>query len=176
MTSSNGNIIPVTGPLCEEFTGPGEIPTQRPLTRSFDVFFEPRLYKRWSMQPWGWWFETPSSSLWRHCNGYNWFLIDLFQLSGRHMKLVYFMPIIRNQYHGCCKTGVVWSESITHHGINLIFLQEYSGISTRMFNILFVTNIIYIYIYICRSHWLLLSLIRVTAWGPSQYKDAVLPV
>ena len=28
MTSSNGNIFRVTGPLCGEFTGPGEFPTQ----------------------------------------------------------------------------------------------------------------------------------------------------
>ena len=39
MTSSNGNIFLVTGPLCGEITGPGEFPTQRPVTRSFDVFF-----------------------------------------------------------------------------------------------------------------------------------------
>ena len=55
--------------LCGEFTGPGEFPTQRPVTRSFDVFFDLRLNKRLSKQPWGWWFETPSWSLWRHCNG-----------------------------------------------------------------------------------------------------------
>ena len=68
MTSSNGNIFRVTGPLCGEFTGPGEFPTQRPVTRSFDVFFDLRLNKRLSKQPWGWWFETPSWSFWRQCN------------------------------------------------------------------------------------------------------------
>ena len=68
MTSSNGNIFRVTGPLCGEFTGPGEFPTQRPVTRGFDVFVDLRLYKRLSKQPWGWWFETPSWSLWHHCN------------------------------------------------------------------------------------------------------------
>ena len=68
MTSSNGNIFRVTGPLCGEFTGPGEFPTQRPVTRSFDVFFDLRLNKRLSKQPWGWWFETPSWSLWRQFN------------------------------------------------------------------------------------------------------------
>ena len=26
------------------------------------------LNKRLSKQSWGWWFETPSRSLWRHCN------------------------------------------------------------------------------------------------------------
>ena len=71
MTSSDGNIFRVTGPLCGEFTGPGEFPTQRPVTRSFDVFFDLRLNKRLSKQTWGWWFETPSWSLWRQCNGDN---------------------------------------------------------------------------------------------------------
>ena len=68
MTSSNGNIFRVTGPLCGEFTGPGEFPTQRPVTQSFDVFFDLRLNKPLSKQPWGWWFETLSRSLWRHRN------------------------------------------------------------------------------------------------------------
>ena len=68
MTSSNGNIFRVTGPLCGEFTGPGEFPAQRPVTQIFDVFFYLRLNKRLSKQPWGWWFETPSWSLWRHGN------------------------------------------------------------------------------------------------------------
>ena len=68
MTSSNGNIFRVTGPLCGEFRGPGEFPTQRPVTRSFDVYFDLPLNKRLSKQPWGWWFETLSWSLWRQCN------------------------------------------------------------------------------------------------------------
>ena len=68
MTSSNGNIFRVTGPLCGEFTGPGEFPTQRPVTRSFDVFFDRRLNKRLSKQPRGWWLETLSWSLWRQSN------------------------------------------------------------------------------------------------------------
>ena len=55
-------------PLCGEFTGPGEFPAQRPVTRSFDVFFDLRLNKRFSKQSWGWWFETLSRPVWRHCN------------------------------------------------------------------------------------------------------------
>ena len=47
MTSSNGNIFRVTGPLCWEVTGPGEFPTKAPVTRSFDVFFDLRLNKDW---------------------------------------------------------------------------------------------------------------------------------
>ena len=54
---------------------PGEFPTQRPVTRSFDVFFDLRLNKRLSKQSWDWWFETLSRPLWRHRNG--------FQCSGR---------------------------------------------------------------------------------------------
>ena len=46
-----------------------EFPTQRPVTRSFDVFFDLRLNKRLGKQSWGGWFETISRSLWRHCNG-----------------------------------------------------------------------------------------------------------
>ena len=46
-----------------------EFPAQRPVPRSFDVFCDLRLDKRLSKQTWGWWFETPSCSLWRHCNG-----------------------------------------------------------------------------------------------------------
>ena len=48
----------------------GEVPSQRPVTRSFDVFFYLRLIKRLSGQSRGWWFETPSRPLWRHCNVY----------------------------------------------------------------------------------------------------------
>ena len=58
MTSSNGDIFRVTGPLCGEFTGPGEFPTQRPVTPSFDAYFDLGLNKPLSKQPWGWWFET----------------------------------------------------------------------------------------------------------------------
>ena len=47
---------------------PGEFPTQRPVTRSFDVYFDLRPDKRLNNQSWGWWFETLSHSLWRHRN------------------------------------------------------------------------------------------------------------
>ena len=69
MTLSNGNIFRVTGHLCGGFTDPGEFPAQRTVTRSFDVIFDLRLNKRLSKQSWGWWFETLSRPLWRHCNG-----------------------------------------------------------------------------------------------------------
>ena len=42
-------ICAVNSPVTDEF------PAQRPVTWSFDVFFDKRLSK----QSWGWWFETP---------------------------------------------------------------------------------------------------------------------
>ena len=65
MTSSNGNIFRVTGPLCGE-----SFPSQRPVTRSFDAFFDLRLNKRLSKQTKGRWFETPSRSSRRYFNGH----------------------------------------------------------------------------------------------------------
>ena len=64
MTSSNGHIFRVTCHMCGESTGP----RQRPVARSLDVFFDLRLNKRLSKQTRGWWFETLSRPLWRHCN------------------------------------------------------------------------------------------------------------
>ena len=51
--------------LCE---GIGGFPSQRPVTFSFDVFFDLRLHTRLSKQQRRLWFETPSPSLWRHCD------------------------------------------------------------------------------------------------------------
>ena len=41
---------------------------QRPVTRSFDGFFDLRLNKRLSKQSWGWCFEPLPRPLWRHSN------------------------------------------------------------------------------------------------------------
>ena len=65
MTSSNENIFHITGPLCGVTR---EFPTQRPMTWSFDVFFDLWLNKQLSKQLWSWWFEMPLRSLWHHCN------------------------------------------------------------------------------------------------------------
>ena len=43
----------------------GEFPAQRPVTQSYDIFFD--LNERLNKQSWGWWFDTPSLPLWRHC-------------------------------------------------------------------------------------------------------------
>ena len=46
MTPSNGNIFRITGPLCGKPPVPGEFPSQRTMTRNFDVFFDLRKNKR----------------------------------------------------------------------------------------------------------------------------------
>ena len=48
----------------------GGFPSQRPVTRSFDVFFDLRLNKLLSKKSRRRWFETPSRSLWLHCYDY----------------------------------------------------------------------------------------------------------
>ena len=54
--------------LLDIFAGNSPAPAQRPVTRSFDVFFDMRLNKRLIKQWWGWWFETLSPPLWRLYN------------------------------------------------------------------------------------------------------------
>ena len=56
-------LVPCAGnsPVTGEFSAQGAV------TRSFDIFFYLRPNKQLSKQSWGWWFETPSCSLWRDC-------------------------------------------------------------------------------------------------------------
>ena len=63
----------------------GEFPAQRPVTRSFGVFFDLCLNKRLSKQSWGWWFQTLSRPLWRHRNA----LHDVFKGAAQFMCTVY---------------------------------------------------------------------------------------
>ena len=69
MTSSNGNIFRVTGPLCGKFTGHWWIPR----TKASDEEFWCHLWAAPGINGGvknrrGWWFETTSRSSWRHCN------------------------------------------------------------------------------------------------------------
>ena len=68
---------PTWGPpgSCEPQMGPrvgpmnlaiGDGTATWPVTRSFDVFFDLRLNKRFSKQSWGWWLETLPHPLWHH--------------------------------------------------------------------------------------------------------------
>ena len=70
MTSSNGNIFRVTGPLCGEFTDLRWIPHTKASDAELWCFL--RLITRLSKHSRGWWFETLSRPLWRHCNYVIW--------------------------------------------------------------------------------------------------------
>ena len=105
MTSSNGNIFRVTGSLCGEFTGHGELPSQRPVTPSFGVFFDLRLNKRLSKKWRDWLFETTSRSLWRHCNllcmfiyGYLLYIHMYIYPVATDIKWVYYLDILQLFY------------------------------------------------------------------------------
>ena len=80
-------------PIC------GEFPSQRPVTRAFDVFIDPLLNKRLSKQSWGWWFETPSCSLWRHCNGRS-KSMETGDASFRQLRL---LSLVQERFIGCTK-------------------------------------------------------------------------
>ena len=86
MSSSAGNS-PVTG----------EFPSQRPVTQSFDAFLISALNKRLSKRSWGWLFETPSRSLWRHCN----VVVALLLLNPEYpgIKRSVPWPFILSQWH-----------------------------------------------------------------------------
>ena len=106
MTSSNGNISALLAPCAGNSPVTDEFPSQRLVTRSFDVFFDLRLNKQLSKQSWGWWFETPSCSLWRHCYELPlvppmssltvWFptFFPFFVQTLRHVKLSNTSPIV----------------------------------------------------------------------------------
>ena len=84
MTSSNGNIFHVTGPLCGEFTGHWWFPNSKASDVELWCFFDLRLNKPLSKQSRDWWFETQLGSLWRHYNG---FMIN-YEISSLHPLLV----------------------------------------------------------------------------------------
>ena len=65
----------------------------RPVTRSFDVFFDLRLNKRLSKQSWGWWFETLECP-WRHCNVYNYHHVFEENTAGISIPIIYLNYII----------------------------------------------------------------------------------
>ena len=71
MTSSNGHIFHVAGPLCGEFAGHRWIPLTKASDAELWCCLDLRLNKRLSKQSRGWWFETPSRSLGRQCNEWN---------------------------------------------------------------------------------------------------------
>ena len=80
----------------------GEFPAQRPMTRSFDVFFYLHLIKRLSKHSRGWWFETLLRPLWRHCNAYS-FLWDF------SWNTIFTDSMVIKKYLYRCWRGIEWA-------------------------------------------------------------------
>ena len=70
-------------------------PSQRPVTRNSDVFFDLRLNKRLSKQSRRRWYETPSRSWWLHCNDEYWDWPDHNTVCGDSFRL---LTIIYDNY------------------------------------------------------------------------------
>ena len=72
----------------------GGFPSQRPVTRSFEVFFDARLNKRLSKQSKFRWFKMPWRSLLRHYNSYS---------SSLKQKCLHFDEILITGCTGSCQ-------------------------------------------------------------------------
>ena len=106
MTSSNGNIFRVTGPLWGNPPVIGSFPSQRSAMRGFDVSFDLCLSKRLSRQWRRRWFEAPSRSLWRQCDAFPWIKLQ-------HGCVLFFTDkACSNLCHTRIQWGVVITQSI----------------------------------------------------------------
>ena len=90
------------------------------MTQSFDVFFDLRLNKRLSKQSWGWWFETPSRPLWRHCNEFLLFQVKVWCRQTTSHYLNQYWPRCMSPY-GVNDQFAIAIESITMY---LVILQS----------------------------------------------------
>ena len=100
----------------------GEFPSQRPVTQSFDVLFDLHLIKRLGKQCWGWWFETPSRSLWRHC--YVFAVSGRTKIASQCCRWVYIIAFVR--MYSKCPANALWiySKSIATVMQTITFLQS----------------------------------------------------
>ena len=132
-TSSNGNILRVTSHLCGEFTGPRWISGKRPVTRSFNVLVDLRLNKRLSKQSRGWWFETLSHPLWRHCNGINNDNTGAIFMRGIFNYLFFSVPWIDMKYLSITPNYRGSVKNINHTMCSLCALYVHCGLVSKMF-------------------------------------------
>ena len=97
-------IFPCYWPFAGNSPVTGEFPSQRQVTRSFDVFFDLRLNKRLSRHLRCRCFETSWRSWWRHCNDHLvlWFPIE--RQMGTKSGSTAFSVNIRTQVMACCLT------------------------------------------------------------------------
>ena len=118
---------------------PGEFPLQRPVTRSFDVFFDLRLNKRLSKQSWSWWFEMLSRLLWRHRNATDsrWdtrYIVGLRSYGGNiSTNPWFFMPAPRPVF-------IYIRKICRHHGSNCLLAPIYLPKAHSMINLIIMLH------------------------------------
>ena len=108
MTSSNGNIFRVTGPLWGEFTGHRWIPLTRPVTRSFGVLFDLHLNN-----------SRDAGDMRRHCAHYDVTIMCVRVGYGygawviRNLPVYRGFPSLKMIIHGLCRriTSPFWSNN-----------------------------------------------------------------
>ena len=104
----------------------GEFPSWRPLTWSFDIFFDLRLNKCLSKQLRCRWLERPSHSLWRHCNvlwsfRHHYIVMDkifswIFRFSCKeeHVIIVSIFISPHNLIESMCCIGIFYKDNMYH--------------------------------------------------------------
>ena len=85
MTTSNGNIFRVKGPLCGKFTGPRWIPRTKASDAELWCFLWSASEQMIDYTSRCRWFGTPSRSSWCHCNECKW-------NQNIHSKVLYSLP------------------------------------------------------------------------------------
>ena len=103
----------------------GDFPAQRPIRRSFGVFFDLHPNNRLNKQWWGWWFETPSRPSWRHCNV---FLVFLPRINYLGVYVCVFQDAYHNKLSICMDSFTKWCMAthichIRNNGLNYYWFR-----------------------------------------------------
>ena len=106
----------------------GKFPSQRPVTRSFNVCFDLRANKRLSKQSGRWWSGTPSRPLWCHYNG-----------TDMDSQILYYSNIVLKPNHHRMKWGHLFCQ-VLHQFPNSKKQLSYPMSYFQMISLLWVSN------------------------------------
>ena len=116
----------------------GEFPAQRPVTRSYVVFFDLGLNKRLGKHTWGCWFETPSRSPWRHCNGV--VMLEIIKIWRYFEHLMVYMQIwmivsmfVRCNMHTISILNLIVGSAFFYHAFVIFCINLIHGQSCNHF-------------------------------------------
>ena len=133
-----------------------EFPSQRPVTRSFDVFYDLPLNKRSSKQSRRRWFEMPSRSLWRNHNGCNCIPLGIFTItltSYERQPLVQQGAYVKYKEHVKAVALCEWNPSVIgdfpHKWPAMRKMFPYHGAIMKNFSLTIRGRFKVKYVYIC---------------------------